>query len=135
MARSPRRRSTSAAQKVTVRPVDPALARDLARVERLARMLDTRFSVAGVRFGWDTIIGLVPAVGDLATAGLALYPVYLAHRHGLGMGTMVRMLGNVGVDALVGTVPVAGDLFDVAFKANKRNLELFRKAVGRKRGI
>ena len=122
--------------RVDVRPVNALLDRDLARIDHLSRLLDTQFSVAGVRFGWDTIVGLVPGVGDVATAVLALYPVFLAHRHGLGRWTQLKMLGNVGVDALVGAVPVAGDVFDLAFKANRRNLDLFRQAVerGRPRG-
>ena len=119
--------------RVEVRAVDSELDRDLARIEWLARSLDSKFSIAGIRFGWDSIIGLVPAVGDVATAALALYPIYLAGRHELGSWTIARMLGNVGVDVLVGAVPLAGDLFDVAFKANKRNLELFRTAAQRKR--
>ena len=122
--------------RVEVRPVgSPAseLERDLQRVEWLARALDSQFSIAGIRFGWDSIIGLVPGVGDVATAALALYPVYLAGRHDLGGLTIARMLGNVGVDALVGAVPLAGDVFDVAFKANRKNVELFRKAAERKR--
>ena len=105
-------------------------------MDRLARLLDTQFSVGGIRFGWDSLIGLIPGVGDIATAAMALYPVYLAHRHGLGRWTQLKMLGNVGLDALVGAVPVAGDVFDLAFKANRRNLALFREAVekGRRRG-
>lgn len=126
------RRSADDPLRVDVRPVHPALARDMQRLERLAKLLDSQFSIAGVQFGWDSLIGLVPAVGDVATAGLALYPIYLAHRHGLGRLTVLRMLGNVGVDALVGAVPLAGDVFDVAFKANRRNLELFRRAVERR---
>src|SRR5688500_13614923 len=119
--------------RVEVRAVDSELDRDLARIEWLARSLDSQFSIAGIRFGWDSIIGLVPAVGDVATAALALYPIYLAGRHELGSWTIARMLGNVGVDVVVGAIPLAGDLFDVAFKANKRNLELFRAAAHRKR--
>ena len=138
--RVPRRRTPAVpAQgplRVDVRPVNALLEKDLARIDHLSRLLDTQFNVAGVRFGWDSLIGLVPGVGDVATAALALYPVYLAHRHGLGRWTQLKMLSNVGVDALVGVVPVAGDVFDLAFKANRRNLDLFRQAVekGRRRG-
>lgn len=119
--------------RVEVRSARPQLQRDLARVEQLARLLDARFEIAGVKFGWDSLIGLVPVAGDLATAAMALYPVYLAGRHDLGSLTIARMLGNVGLDVIVGAVPVAGDIFDIAFKANRRNLALFRKAVESRR--
>jgi hypothetical protein len=123
----------SAPIRVEVRAVRSELDRDLARVDQLSRLLDAQFSIAGVRFGWDALIGLVPVAGDITTGLLALYPVYLAGRHGLGGWTIARMLGNVGLDLLVGAVPVLGDVFDVAFKANRRNLSLFRKAVERRR--
>lgn len=119
--------------RVEVHGARPELQRDLARVEQLARLLDTRFEIAGVKFGWDSLIGLVPVAGDLATAAMALYPVYLAGRHELGSLTIARMLANVGLDAVIGAVPVLGDIFDIAFKANRRNLTLFRKAVESRR--
>ena len=111
------------------------LRRDLAIADRLAESLDSKFSVAGIRFGWDSIVGLVPGVGDLATTLLGLYPVYLAGRHDLGGWTILRMLGNIGLDFLVGLVPLLGDVFDVAFKSNRRNLELFKAAAARRHGI
>lgn len=126
-------------QRVEVRPagrLSPRgrLRRDLERARVLGDLLDDRFEVAGVRFGFDSLIGLVPGVGDLATAGLSLYPVYLAGRHGLGSWTVARMLGNVVLDFLIGLVPLVGDLADMGFKANKRNVALFRRAAERKLG-
>ena len=129
----PGRGKGSAPIRVDVRPVRAELDRDLERVDQLSKLLDSQFSIAGVRFGWDALIGLVPVAGDITTGLLALYPIYLAGRHGLGGWTIARMLGNVGLDLLVGLVPVLGDLFDIAFKANRRNLALFRKAVERRR--
>ena len=107
----------------------PDLARDLARAERIAQLLDARFRVAGVSFGWDSIIGLVPVAGDIATAAIALCPIHLAHRHRLGRLLVIRMLANVAVDVVVGMVPILGDIFDVVWKANYRNLFLFLKAA------
>lgn len=115
--------------RVEARPVAAEVERDLARVQWLAKMLDSNFRIAGVRFGWDAIIGLIPVGGDLATAALALYPVWLAGRHELGSLTIARMLGNVAIDAIVGAVPILGDIFDIAWKANRRNLALFEQAV------
>lgn len=122
-----------AAQRVEVRPVDSALDADMARVRKLATLLDSQFEVAGIRFGWDSIIGLIPGAGDLITGGIALYPLYIARKHRLGRWTMMRMAANVGTDALVGAVPVVGDAFDVLFKANKKNLALLEKAVLKRR--
>jgi hypothetical protein len=119
--------------RVEVRPARTELDRDLSRLDVLSKMLDSQFSIAGIRFGWDSLIGLVPVAGDLTTAALSLYPIYLAGRHELGAWTIARMLGNVGVDLVVGAVPLLGDVFDVAFKANRRNLEIFRKAVESRR--
>lgn len=116
-----------------VYPVNPEFDADMARVRKLAELLDTRFEVAGIKFGWDSIIGLVPGAGDVATALIALYPLYVAQKHNLGRWTQLRMAGNVGLDALMGTIPLVGDLADVAFKANVKNLALLEKAANRRR--
>ena len=121
--------------RVTATPRDRELDRDLKVADALARSLDTQFSIAGFRFGWDAFLGFVPVIGDGASAVLSLYPVYLAGRHDLGGWTVFRMLGNVVLDFLIGLIPVLGDFFDITFKANRRNLELFRKAVGKRRGV
>ena len=123
--------------RVDVRPVDYArsgsdLEADLASLDRLAKLLDSQFSLGGISFGWDSIIGLVPVAGDVVTSALGLYPVYLAAKHDLGKVVQMRMLGNVGLDFAMGSVPLLGDAADVAFKSNRRNLELFRKAAEKK---
>ncbi len=127
---------SATAQRVHVRSAEAndELRRDLAIADRLSTLLDSQFNIAGVKFGLDGIIGLVPGVGDGITGLLSLYPIYLAGRHNLGGTTIARMLGNVGIDFIVGLVPVLGDFFDVAFKANRRNFKLFREAVDRKFG-
>ena len=114
--------------------VDYTLERDLNRVRRLARALDDQFSLAGIKFGWDSIIGLIPGLGDAATTTLSLYPIFLAHRHGLGVGVIFRMLWNVLLDFLIGLMPVIGDLLDIGFKANRKNLAIFEKAAHKRRG-
>jgi hypothetical protein len=109
-------------------PDDP-----LARARTLARLLDSAANVpgTGIRFGADAVLGLIPGMGDLAGAALAGYLVILAQRLGAPRTVVLRMLGNVAVDTLVGTVPLAGDLFDVAFKSNTRNLTLLEGAIER----
>ena len=103
------------------------LQRDPAtRARAIARLLDTAFRVPGtdIRFGLDGILGLIPGVGDVAGAALSGYVILTAARAGAPNTLLARMLANVGLDALVGAVPLLGDLFDVAFRANVRNATL-----------
>ena len=102
------------------------LDRDVQRVRRLARVLDTAIEipVIRVRLGADALLGLFPGAGDALSAGLAAYPVIVAVRHRLPRTLVVRLLGNIALDAIVGTVPLIGDLFDIGFKANARNHRL-----------
>lgn len=108
----------------------PAVRRRLAR---LAWLLDASFRVpgTGVRFGWDALIGLIPGVGDAATGLLAAWIVAEAARLGAPGSVLARMLGNVGLDLLVGAVPLLGDLFDAGFKANQRNVRLLESWLER----
>lgn len=110
------------------------LATDLDRVRRLANWMDARFSIAGVRFGLDGLIGLIPGVGDTISALVSLYPLAVARRHGLGKWVQGKILGNIAVDWLVGLVPLLGDVFDVGYKANLRNLRALERAAER-RGV
>jgi hypothetical protein len=107
----------------------PDAQRDLENVERLARLLDAEFEFAGIRFGLDAIIGLVPVLGDSISALIGLYPLYVAQQHKLGMLVRVRMFLNLLVDWLIGLIPFLGDLFDVGFKANLRNAKILRNAL------
>jgi Domain of unknown function (DUF4112) len=118
--------------------------RSIERLRQLAYLLDDRFRIPGTgyRIGLDGLIGLVPGVGDAVTTLLALYIVHEARRLGLPLTKLGRMGLNVGVDAVLGAVPLLGDLFDVAWKANRRNLALLldhldaerRTRHGRQRG-
>jgi Domain of unknown function (DUF4112) len=108
------------------------IATDLQRVRKLAGWMDARFSIAGIRFGFDGLIGLVPAVGDTVTALVSLYPLSVARRHRLGGWVQAKILGNIAVDWVVGLVPLVGDLFDVGYKANTRNLKVIERAAERR---
>jgi hypothetical protein len=105
----------------------------LARARGLARLLDSAIAVPGtrIRFGADALLGLVPGLGDIAGALLGGYLVLLAHRLGTPRTVILRMLGNVALDTLGGSVPIAGDLFDVAFRSNVRNVALLESALER----
>lgn len=110
------------------------LQKDLRRARRLAKLLDTQFRFAGVRFGLEGLLGLVPVAGDAAGTLLGLYPLYVARRHNLGNNVQARMALNLAIEFAGGVVPVVGDLFDVAFKANIRNVKLLEDAAAQRRG-
>lgn len=111
-------------------PDDRAPAREgaLRRLDSLSFLLDNSIRVPGTqaRFGLDAVIGLIPGFGDAAGSLMSAYIVVQAARMGAPVPTLMRMLLNVGVETLAGAVPVAGDLFDAAFKANARNVALLR---------
>jgi uncharacterized protein DUF4112 len=108
-----------------------------ADIEFLAGILDDRFRIPGtnIRFGLDAIIGLIPGVGDAISATLSSYLIWRAHQLGVSKLTLLRMAGNTAVDTVVGAVPLLGDVIDVSFRANRRNLELLRRQMMKKRGL
>lgn len=110
--------------------------RVLRRLDRLANALDSSIPVPFLRtrIGIDGLIGLVPGIGDAATGALSLYFVAEAWRLGVPVTTILRMLGNVAVDTVIGAIPLVGDLFDFAYKANRRNVELLRRALRAREG-
>nr|WP_305888856.1 DUF4112 domain-containing protein [Parvularcula maris] len=105
---------------------------EVARLDRLADLMDSRFSFLGIRFGLDSILGLIPGVGDAAALGMSGYLIAEAARAGASKGTLVKMAMNSGVDAVIGSVPLIGDAFDVVFKANRRNVALVRREMLRR---
>jgi uncharacterized protein DUF4112 len=102
---------------------------NLDRLRRWARVFDSAFRVPGTRFtfGIDPIIGLIPGIGDLASPILTVLIVWQAAAMRVPRVVLVRMVLNALIDALVGTIPVAGDLFDFAWKANDWNLALLER--------
>lgn len=105
----------------------------MQRLEALARLLDEAIRIPGTnwRLGLDSIFGLVPGAGDLAGLLLSAYILKESASLGASRSTIARMLGNLAVDFAVGAVPLLGDVFDVAFKANRRNMRLLRKHLER----
>ena len=99
------------------------------RVRAMARVLDTAVRVPGtpVRFGLDAVLGLIPGVGDVVGAAASGYIVLAAARLGAPASVLVRMLLNVGIDTLVGAVPLFGDLFDLGWRSNSRNVALLER--------
>jgi len=120
--------------RVEVRPAgtQSRLENDLAVAKTIARLMDSQFQVGPVKFGLDAVIGLVPIGGDLVSGAVAMYPVYLARKHGLGKRVIARMLFNIAADFGIGLVPLVGDLADVYFKANLKNFRILEDAVRRR---
>ncbi len=108
----------------------------IARIDALATLLDTAFVIPGtqIRFGLDALIGLVPGIGDAITTVLSLFIVNEARALGAPPLLIARMLANVAFDGVVGAVPLAGDAFDVAFRANRRNMALLRAHLDKVEG-
>ncbi len=102
---------------------------EIEKLDRLSTMLDSRFRIPGtpIRFGWDSLLGLIPGVGDVASLAPSGYLIYKAYRLGARKRTIARMTMNTSLDFFVGAVPVLGDAFDLFFKANNRNFALLRK--------
>jgi hypothetical protein len=100
--------------------------RDLERLRAIARLFDQAFGIPGTRwrFGIDALFGLIPGLGDVAGAMVAVYALHVARRLRAPAVIQLQMLSNVALDALGGTVPLIGDLFDFVFKAQTRNLTL-----------
>jgi len=97
--------------------------------EYLAWLLDSSIQIGPISIGLDGLIGLIPGVGDVATSIMGGLIILRAMQHGVHRAAILRMLLNIGFDTLAGSVPVAGDVFDFAFKSNTRNLQIYREAM------
>jgi hypothetical protein len=114
-------------------PKPGELEADLARVQQVAKLLDAQFEIAGIKFGWDAIVGLVPVAGDIVTSLIGIYPLYIARKHNLGKFIRARMISNLLIDLALGSVPLVGDAFDIGFKAHLKNAKLLEKAAQKRR--
>ncbi|HEX7873164.1 MAG TPA: DUF4112 domain-containing protein [Sphingobium sp.] len=110
---------------------DPASIRQ--RIEIMERLLEGVVTLPGTRqrFGLDAILGLIPIVGDIASAAMGAWIVWEARNLGLSKFQLVRMSANVAVDTAIGAVPFVGDAFDFFFRSNSRNLKIIRRHLDR----
>lgn len=114
-------------------PTPPrTLEQDLAVARIVAQAMDSQFQLGPIKFGLDALVGLVPVAGDLVSFAVGTYPVYLARKHGLGKLVIARMLANLGIDFIAGSVPLVGDAIDVFVKANLKNLKLLEEAAAKR---
>jgi hypothetical protein len=106
---------------------DPASVRQ--RVEAMEAVLERAFVIPGINrpIGLDSIIGLVPVLGDIVTAAMGAWIVWEARNLGMPKFQITRMAANVGIDTVLGAVPLAGDLFDFLYRSNSKNLRIIRK--------
>lgn len=111
------------------RAASPDLAAAERRIAAATRLLEDLATIPGTRqrIGLDSIVGLIPGAGDLVTAALGVWILLEAARFRLPRIVLARMVANVLIDLAIGAVPILGDLFDVVFRSNVRNLELFRR--------
>jgi Domain of unknown function (DUF4112) len=118
-------RSASRMDRLPREEVDAAL----ARIEMVARMMDSALAIPGTNFrlGFDAVVGLVPILGDLLSQAISTYIIWEARRLGVSNFTLARMVGNSLVDTVFGAVPIVGDAFDVVFRANMKNLRLLQQ--------
>lgn len=101
-------------------------------VDQVAHLMDSQFRLPGTnfRFGLDPILGLIPVVGELGTFAISAVLILTMIRHGASRKVVVKMVLNVLIDTLVGSIPVIGNLFDFAYKSNERNVRLLRQHYG-----
>lgn len=103
----------------------------LVWLDRSAEILDNKFRIPGtkIRFGVDAVIGLFPYVGDVLTFLVSGFLVIVIARYGINSKLMLKMLGNIWVDGMFGTVPFFGDIFDLRYKANLKNVRLVKEYI------
>lgn len=101
----------------------------LVRLEALARVMDSAVRIPGteVRMGFDALLGLVPVLGDAVAGAISSYLIWEAKKLGVPKWVLARMIANTAIDTALGAVPVVGDLFDVAYRSNSRNVALLRR--------
>jgi hypothetical protein len=98
-------------------------------LDTATKLLDNQFRIPGtdIRFGFDSLIGLIPGIGDIATLSISGVLVTVMARKGASGMVLVKMIWNIVIDSVIGTIPILGDIFDFAFRSNRRNLELLKE--------
>jgi hypothetical protein len=112
--------------------------RPLRQLDSLAKLMDSQFRIPGtdIRFGLDAVIGFVPGAGDMTTFAISGYMLWIMAQNGASGFVLARMILNVVIDTAIGSIPLVGDLFDIGFKSNTRNMRLMHEHYheGRHRG-
>lgn len=98
-------------------------------IDKISILLDNKFTIpfTQIKFGVDFLIGLIPTIGDWLSFCISAILVFAIVRRGVGIGMLLKMMGNITLDATVGSIPIIGDLFDLRFKANRRNVTMLKQ--------
>lgn len=110
----------------SLKPLPPTLEADprLKMVQRVSKLMDEQFSIGGFKFGLDPILNLIPIAGDIGTYIISISLIITMLQHGASGKVVAKMVSNATLDAVLGTIPILGWIFDFAYKANTRNLKL-----------
>lgn len=102
---------------------------DLRWVDKITKVMDSKFRIPGThfRFGLDPILGLLPGLGDATSLAVSSVLIYYMYRYGASRKLVIMMAGNVVLDAVIGSIPILGTIFDFAYKANERNMRLLKR--------
>jgi hypothetical protein len=117
------RRSRRAEARPRPEPFDDPLA------EELAWLMDSSIGIGPFSIGLDGLLGLIPGLGDILSSLVSMWIVWRAMERGVHRAAILRMLLNVAIDTAVGAIPIAGDFFDFAFKANAKNIRIYRESL------
>ena len=115
-----------------VLPSGRTIGEEIAVFDAFSRLLDTKYGIGGVKFGVDSVIGLVPIAGDVTTGLAGLYALVTAWRLKLPASASVRIVWNLAFDTAIGAVPVGGDVFDFFFQSNRKNFSVVEKHLIRR---
>jgi hypothetical protein len=112
---------------------DPDKYAKIEQLRILAELMDSQFNIPGtnIQFGLDALVGLIPGIGDLISGAFSMWLIREARRLGAPRWLVARMIWNVTVDVAIGAIPVVGDAFDVAWKANRKNVALLHRHFSR----
>lgn len=113
-------------------PNGRTIGQELAALDKVSRLLDSRFGLMGVNFGLDSLLGLVPVAGDVATGAAGLHALVTAWRLKLPASASVRIVWNLLFDTVLGSVPLLGDVFDIFFQSNRKNYRVVEKHLIRR---
>jgi hypothetical protein len=113
-------------------PNGRTIGQELAALDKVSRLLDSRFGLMGVNFGLDSVLGLVPIAGDVTTGAAGLHALVTAWRLKLPASASVRIVWNLLFDTVLGSVPLLGDVFDIFFQSNRKNYRVVEKHLIRR---